>query len=81
MIDASNGCNDDKAQSRLLGSEPLPLINNDTITGSVRERKNRFLTKMMTVVAPLHLDMMMLMLLGLISHQLIGLAIIGLYWF
>ena len=81
MIDASNGCNDDKAQSMLLESEPSPLINNDTITGSVRERKNRFLTKMMTVVAPLHLDMMMLMLLGLISHQLIGLAIIGLYWF
>ena len=43
--------------------------------------KNRFLTTMMTVVAPLHLDMMMLMLLGLISHQWIGLAIIGLYWF
>ena len=42
MIDASNGCNDDKAQSRLLESEPLPLINNDTITGSVRERKTDF---------------------------------------
>ena len=34
-----------------------------------------------TLNAPLYLDMMMLMLLGLISHQWIGLAIIGLYWF
>ena len=45
MIDASNGCNDDKAQSRLLESEPLPLINNDTTTGSVRERKTDFWQK------------------------------------